>query len=60
MNRIERIGEVAAIMRDYVANKQTFLTEKTLRVPTRSYTDTDQWKAEIELVFKQVPLMLAF
>lgn len=60
MDRIERIGEVAAIMRDYVENKQTFLTEKTMRVPTESYTDPDQWKAEMELVFKRVPLMLAF
>ena len=60
MDRIERIGEVAAIMRDYVENKQTFQTESTMRIPTQSYTDTDQWKAEMELVFKRVPLMLAF
>jgi phenylpropionate dioxygenase-like ring-hydroxylating dioxygenase large terminal subunit len=60
MDRIERIGQVAEIMRDYVENKQTFLTEKTKRVPVRSYTDPDQWKAEMELVFKRVPLMLAF
>lgn len=60
MDRIERIGHVAEIMRDYVENKQTFLTETTKRVPVRSYTDPDQWKAEMELVFKRVPLMLAF
>jgi len=60
MNRIERIGNVAAIMRDYVENKQTFLTDTTKRVPARSYTDPDQWKAEMELIFKRVPLMLAF
>ena len=60
MNRIERIGNVAAIMRDYVENKQTFLTDTTMRVPARSYTDPDQWKAEMELIFKRVPLMLAF
>ena len=60
MDRIERIGDVAAIMRDYVENKQTFLTEKTMSVPSESYTDPDQWKAEMELVFKRVPLMLAF
>lgn len=60
MDRIQRIGDVAAIMHGYVADKQTFLTEKTMRVPTRSYTDPDQWKAEMDLVFKRVPLMLAF
>ena len=60
MDRIERIGQVAEIMRDYVENKQTFLTDSTKRVPTRSYTDPDQWKAEMELIFKRVPLMLAF
>ncbi|MFN3554208.1 MAG: aromatic ring-hydroxylating oxygenase subunit alpha, partial [Novosphingobium meiothermophilum] len=60
MDRIERIGQVAEIMRDYVENKQTFLTDTTKRVPVRSYTDPDQWKAEMELIFKRVPLMLAF
>ena len=30
-----------------------------MTVPTRSYTDPDQWHAEIELIFKRVPLMLA-
>ncbi|MFM6853566.1 MAG: aromatic ring-hydroxylating oxygenase subunit alpha [Sphingopyxis sp.] len=60
MNRVERIGDLAEIMLDYVENKRTFLTEKTMRVPTRSYTDSDQWKAEMELVYKRVPLMLAF
>lgn len=60
MDRIKQIGDVAEIMRSYVLNKQTFLTDKTMRVPTRSYTDPDQWKAEMELVFKRVPLMLAF
>ena len=60
MNRIERVGEVAEKMLDYVENKGTFMTDKTLTVPTRSYTDPDQWRAEIELIFKRVPLMLAF
>src|SRR3990167_1841398 len=60
MDRIERIGQVAEIMRDYVENKKTFLTDSTKRVPVRSFTDPDQWKAEMELIFKRVPLMLAF
>ena len=60
MNRVERIGDVAEIMLDYVENKKTYLTDKPMTVPTRSYTDSDQWRAEMELVFKRVPLMLAF
>lgn len=57
--REEQIGDVAEIMLDYVTTKGTFLTDTTMTVPTRSYTDPDQWAAEVELVFKRVPLMLA-
>lgn len=60
MNHVQRIGDVAEIMLDYVENKKTHQGEKPQRVPTHSYTDKDQWKAEMELVFKRVPLMLAF
>ena len=60
MDRVEQIGDVAEVMLDYLENNKTFLTDKTMRVPSRSYTDSDQWRAEMELVFKRVPLMLAF
>ena len=60
MDRVERIGTVAETMLDYVEGNNTFLTEKTMRVPSASYTDKTQWLAEMELVFKRVPLMLAF
>lgn len=60
MHRIQRVGDVAEIMLDYVENRRTFMTDSTMTVPTRTYTDTDQWRAEMELVFKRVPLMLAF
>jgi len=60
VDRVQRVGDVAEIMLDYVENKSTYMTEQTMRVPSRSYTDTDQWRAEMELVFKRVPLMLAF
>lgn len=60
MDFVERNGDVAEIMLDYVENNTTFQTDKVMRVPTSSYTDPDQWAAEIELVFKRVPLMLAF
>lgn len=60
MNRVQQIGEVAEIMLDYVENKTTFQTERPMRVRSASYTDEDQFRAEMELVFKRVPLMLAF
>jgi phenylpropionate dioxygenase-like ring-hydroxylating dioxygenase large terminal subunit len=60
VNRVQRVGEVAEIMLDYVENKRTHQTDQVMRVPTHSYTDPDQWRAEMELVFKRVPLMLAF
>ncbi len=60
MTREEQIGNVAEIMVDYVANKKTHQTNKTMTVPSHVYTDPDQWEAEIELIFKRVPLMLAF
>ena len=60
MDRVARIGNVAEIMLDYVVNKKTHQTDRQLRVPSANYTDKDQFKAELELVFKRVPLMLAF
>lgn len=55
----QTIGNVAEIMLDYVENDKTFMTDKFLTVPTSSYTNADQWGAEMELIFKRVPLMLA-
>ncbi|NWG90929.1 MAG: Rieske (2Fe-2S) protein, partial [Parvularculaceae bacterium] len=55
----EIVGKVAAAMLDYVENNKTFMTERSMTVPTRSYTDADQWGAEMELIFKRTPLMLA-
>jgi len=57
---VKQIGDVAEIMLDYVENRKTFQTDRTFKVPTASYTDRDQFNAEMELVFKRVPLMLAF
>jgi phenylpropionate dioxygenase-like ring-hydroxylating dioxygenase large terminal subunit len=53
------IGDVAEAMLNYVENDKTFMTDKMLEVPTRSYTDPAVWHDEIEKIFKQVPLMLA-
>jgi phenylpropionate dioxygenase-like ring-hydroxylating dioxygenase large terminal subunit len=60
MPRVDRIGDAAELMLDYVENKKTFMGETTLRVTSRSYTDPDQWRTEIDQVFKRAPLMLAF
>ncbi|MBN9146284.1 MULTISPECIES: aromatic ring-hydroxylating oxygenase subunit alpha [unclassified Novosphingobium] len=60
VDRRQRIGDVAEIMLDYVEHKTTYQAQTTARVRTASYTDPDQWKAEIELIFRRVPLMLGF
>ncbi|WP_394999719.1 aromatic ring-hydroxylating dioxygenase subunit alpha [Sphingomonas sp.] len=60
MDRVETIGEVAEQMLDYVENQHTFMADKPMIVPVRGYLDPDQWRAEIDLVFKRLPLMLAF
>lgn len=52
-------GKLAETMLDYVETGRTFMTERIMTVPTRSYTDADRWNAEMELIFKRVPLMLA-
>ena len=36
------------------------MTDKTMNVSSESYTDTINGEAEMELMFKRVPLMLAF
>ncbi|KQX17893.1 MULTISPECIES: aromatic ring-hydroxylating oxygenase subunit alpha [unclassified Sphingomonas] len=60
VDRVQNIGDVAETMLDYVENNKTYLTGTTMKVPTSSYTDPDQWRAEMELVFMRVPLLLAF
>jgi len=60
MNNAARIGDAAEAMLAYVETATTFMGESTLAVPSCSYINSDQWRAEIELVFKRLPLMLAF
>jgi phenylpropionate dioxygenase-like ring-hydroxylating dioxygenase large terminal subunit len=55
----ERIGSVAEVLLNYFESHRTFQTNKIMEVPATSYTDLDQWRAEIDLIFKRVPLMLA-
>lgn len=60
MSHYDEIGIAAEKMLGYVENATTFLTDKIMPVPTRSYTDPDQWQREIDVIFKRLPLMLAF
>ncbi len=53
------IGNAAEKMLEYVETETTFMTDTVMKVPTASYVDPDQWGAEMELIFKRVPLMLA-
>jgi phenylpropionate dioxygenase-like ring-hydroxylating dioxygenase large terminal subunit len=55
----QRIGDVAEILLHYVEHNKTFQTDKIVTVPPASYTDPAQQRAEIEVIFKRVPLMLA-
>src|SRR3984885_10243096 len=55
----ERIGNVAETLLDYSESNRTFQGQDVMTVPALSYTDPSQWRAEIDLIFKRVPLMLA-
>src|ERR1044072_5415718 len=53
------IGDVAEILLDYVENDRTYQSSRIATVPASAYTDPDQWRREMDLIFKRVPLMLA-
>lgn len=54
MNR-QRIGDVVEALLDYVENNKTFQADEIMTVPAASYTDPEQGRAEIDLIFKRVP-----
>jgi phenylpropionate dioxygenase-like ring-hydroxylating dioxygenase large terminal subunit len=58
MNR-PRIGEIAETLLGYFEGNTTFQADKIMTVPAASYTDPTQWRAEMDLIFKRVPLLLA-
>ncbi len=60
VERIESIGNAAEAMIDFVENKHTQLTDSVMRIPADAYSDPEQWQREIDVIFKKVPLMLAF
>jgi phenylpropionate dioxygenase-like ring-hydroxylating dioxygenase large terminal subunit len=55
----QRIGDVAVTLLNYVEDNKTFQAQEVVTVPTAIYTDPDQQRAEIDRIFKRVPLMLA-
>lgn len=54
-----KIGDVAAALLEFCESNTTFQSKAILSVPAKTYTDPSQWHAEIDLIFKRVPLMLA-
>jgi len=55
----QQIGDVAEILLNYFEKNTTYQTDKMMTIPAESYADLNQWRAEIDLIFKRVPLMLA-
>jgi phenylpropionate dioxygenase-like ring-hydroxylating dioxygenase large terminal subunit len=55
----ERIYGVAETLLGYFEHGKTYQADRIMTVPARSYTDPTQWRSEIDLIFKRVPLMLA-
>jgi len=58
MNR-QPIAEVAETLLECFESNTTFQTDRMMTVPAASYIDPAQWRAERELIFKRLPLMLA-
>ena len=55
----EALGDVAERLVDYVERGETFRGERIVTLPSRIYTDPDRWHAEMALIFRRVPLVLA-
>ena len=53
-------GDVAEKLLHFVETKTTDQTGSTMQVPVADYLDEDRWKKEVDLIFKRLPLMLAF
>lgn len=55
----EAYGKVAEKLLEFVEERTTDQTGDTLRIPVSAYLDAEQWRKEIDLIFKRLPLMLA-
>jgi len=53
-------GNVAERLLHFVETRTTDQTGSTMQVPVEDYLDKARWQKEIELIFKRLPLMLAF
>ena len=51
--------ELAKRMLAHVENGTTDQTDDLMEVPVSEYVDPDRWAAEMEVIFKRVPLALA-
>ena len=56
----EAYGDVAEKLLHFVETRTTDQTGATMQVPVDDYLDESRWKSEIDLIFKRLPLMLAF
>ena len=56
----EAYGDVAERLLHFVEAKTTDQTGSTMQVPVEDYLDAQRWQKEIDLIFKRLPLMLAF
>lgn len=55
----EALGDVAEILIDYVEQGTTYQGSGITTIPSKAYTDPEQWQREVALIFKRVPLVLA-
>ena len=58
MDRHALYNEMAARLRDHVANGTTDSAAATLRVPATQYTDADVWQKEMDGIFKSLPILV--
>jgi len=59
MTQDARLQNVAEKLLEYAENGRTFQTDKIVTVPSSAYTDESQWNAEMEKIFRSVPLCVA-
>jgi phenylpropionate dioxygenase-like ring-hydroxylating dioxygenase large terminal subunit len=60
MGLIQQYNDAAAAMLSYVETNTTDQSNEIMAVPAKAYTDPVRWQKEIDLIFKKLPLMLAF
>jgi len=45
---------------EYERSGKNVLADDVFRIPVTNYFDPDRWEAEMDLIFKRVPLVLGF